>query len=301
MKIISFLIGIFLIIIIAGVFIIRTKRSKLADLLPQELEGWTTDGKDRIYHRNNLYEYIDGGAELYLSYNFKKVLHRIYTAPEQPDILLDLFDMGNSKNAFGVFSHTRETVNNTFGQGSQYTEGLLLFWKDRYYVSVLASPETEESKKAVFTLARHIDDAVKSRGPLPEILSLLPGESLIEESIRYFHHYIWLNSHYFISHENILFINKKTDAVLAKYKDQQNQYLLLLVKYPKEKETVAAYQSFIQNYLPELAGQTMVQIEDSTWTACRRKKNYLVIVFNASEKIVAESMIKRIEQKIEID
>jgi len=129
-------------------------KSDLATLLPDNVEGWNISEKDNIYDRHNLYNYIDGGAELYLSYGFEKVINRIYTAPGQPDILLDLFDIGTSQDAYGVFSHSRETEDETFGQGSQYTAGLLLFWKDHYFVSILAHPETEASKKAIFRLAR---------------------------------------------------------------------------------------------------------------------------------------------------
>ena len=104
--------------------------------------------------RDNLYDYINGGAELYLSYGFNKVINRTYLRPEQPDIVVDLFDMGTSQNAYGVFSHSMETVDAAYGQGSQYSEGLLLFWKDRYYVSIMSYPETTESKKALLALGQ---------------------------------------------------------------------------------------------------------------------------------------------------
>jgi len=296
---IRIILGILLIIIIiAGVLLMRETQSNLADLLPDGPEGWKISGKDRVYNRKNLYEYIDGGAELYLSYDFNKVINRIYSAPGQPDILLDLFDMGSSQDSYGVFSHGREIVEYTFGQGSQYTSGLLLFWKDRYFVSILASPETEESKEAVFTLAGQIDAAIEAEGPLPEILSLLPRESLIEASIRYFHHYIWLNSYYFVAQENILRIDEKTDAVLAKYSDQKKRHILLVVKYPGEKEAETAYENFVQIYLPELSHHPAVKIEDGTWTACRRIHNHIVVVFNADEEMKAISLMKSVENRL---
>ena len=56
-------------------------------------------------------------------------MSKTYQKEGQPEIIVDLFDMGTSQNAYGVFSHARETVEQNFGQGSQYTEGLLIFWK----------------------------------------------------------------------------------------------------------------------------------------------------------------------------
>ena len=273
--------------------------SDLATLLPDTLEGWTVTEEDQIYDRDNLYDYINGGAELYLSYGFQKVINRLYSAPKQPDILLDLFDMGTSEDAYGVFSHSREIEDTAFGQGSQYTAGLLLFWKDRYFVSILAHPETEESKRAVLSLAKKIDAAITNEGPLPEMLNLLPQESLVTGSIRYFHHPIWLNSYYFIADENILHIDETTDVLLAKYGESQARYFLLIVHYPTEDVGMRAYDDFVTHYLPELAEERVVQIEDGTWTGCQFVKNYLIVVLHAPTRENAIHLIEEVQHKID--
>jgi len=270
--------------------------SDLAILLPATVEGWKVIVKDQIYNSNTLYDYINGGAELYLSYGFKEVINRTYSKSGQPDIAVDLFDMKTSENAFGVFSHSREVVDNTFGQGSQYTEGLLLFWKDHYFVSILASPETDESKSAIFNLARKIEKSIKKEGPLPEILSLLPQKSLLRESIRYFRHYAWLNSYYFVADRNILHIDEKTDALLAKYGELGKRYILLLVEYKKNKDAVRAYNDFVKFYLPELSKRRAVQIEDGSWTAGQLSENLLIIVFNAPQKDKAINLIEAVQK-----
>ena len=272
--------------------------SDLTVSLPATIEDWKISAKDQIYNRENLYKYINGGAELYISYGFKKVINRTYSKREQPDIVVDLFDMGTSHNAFGVFSHSRETIDNTFGQGSQYTQGQLLFWKNHFFVSILASPETVESKKAVFNIAGKIEKSIKGKGPLPEILTYLPQRSLVRESIRYFHHYIWLNSHYFVSDQNILHVNENTDALLVKYGERMKRYILLLVKYKNDKDAGVAYNDFIENYMPRLSGEDVIQIEDGTWTACHLAGNYLIIVFNAPVKEKAVHLIEAVKKKI---
>lgn len=298
MKSVVIFLSFFVIVIaVLGVLLMREKASNIARYLPDAPEGWTVSGKDKEYGRKNLYEYIDGGAELYLSYDFQKVVNRIYTAQGQPDILLDLFDMGSSQNAFGVFSHAREVVDTTFGQGSQYTAGLLMFWKNRFFVSILASPETDGSKEAVFDLAGRIDRMIEDEGPLPEILTLLPKGGLVEESIRYFRHYIWVNFYYYIADENILHIDDKTDAVLAKYGEGEDRALLLLVQYTSSEAARMAHDDFVDAYLPELSGRFAVQIEDGTWTGCRIEETLLIVVFNASQESVALDLMERVAQK----
>lgn len=269
----------------------------LALLLPADVDEWRASQKDGIFNPDNLYDYINGGAELYLSYGFQKAVNRTYVSPEQPDIVVDLFDMGTSMNAYGVFSHSMETIDMAYGQGSQYSEGLLLFWKDRYYLSIMSYPETPESKKALLALGRKIETAIKEEGPLPDILDLLPRDSLVRESVRYFRHYAWLNSHYFIADTNILQINDRTDGVLAKYEDNEKKFLLLLVEYKNSQDAQAAHDNFVKHYLPELTHKKTVRIEDGTWTACQLKENLIIIVLNAPEENKALHLMEDVAKK----
>jgi len=235
----------------------QSMEKNLEQLSPEKIEGWQITGEDQTYNQENLYEYINGGAELFLSfflsYDFQQVFSRIYSKPDQPEIIVDIFDMKASYNAFGLFAFSREKEDSTFGQGSQYVPGLLLFWKDRYYISILFSPETKESKEAAFIIAHHIESSIKTEGPLPEILKLLPEDSLISESRRYFRHYIWINSYKFISNDNVLNINDSTEAVMAKYNYGDSKPLLLLIRYPGKSECKTAGNTFIDGYYEKLA------------------------------------------------
>jgi hypothetical protein len=284
-------------LLMTGACSMEIPESDPSSLLPDTIGDWKKTSEDQRFDSESLYTYIDGGAELYISYGFKEVLSRIYSNTGQPDILVDIFDMEDSRNAFGVFSHARETVDSTFGQGSQYTEGSLLFWKDRYFISILASPETKESKKAVFNIAGKIDVSISREGPLPETLDLLPQRSLVEESIRYFRHHIWLNSHYYVADQNILNIDEKTDAVLAKYGETAERHILLLVKYETEGDAKGAFDSFTASYLPELSENCAVQIEDGTWTGCLLSGNLVIVVFNAPGEDQAISLMEAIRER----
>jgi hypothetical protein len=286
-------------ILAVGVTSMSSPSTDLTSLLPDDIGGWRTAGDDQAFTPENLFDYINGGAELYLSYGFNQVLSRTYSNPDRPDIIADIFDMGSSQNAFGVFSHSREIVDDAIGQGSQYTSGLMLFWKDRYYVSILASPETAETKEAVFELARHIDNAIPGEGPLPGILDLLPQDSLDNASVRYFHHYIWLNSHYYVADENIFHIEKDTDAVLAKYDREDSRYLLLVIKYPDAGRAEEGMEGFVTHYAPELDGGPVVQIEDGTWTGCRRTDAVLSVVFNAGSGDAVLKLLDDVEKNID--
>ena len=271
----------------------QSQEVSLTALLPRGVDGWKATGEDRAYGRENLHEYIDGGAELYLSFDLVRVAGRAYVREGQPDIIADIFEMESSRDAFGVFSLQRERSDSTFGQGSQYTGGLLLFWKNKYFVSLLASPETKESREAVEKLAGEIDAAIPGRGSLPGVLGFLPRKSLVPESIRYFHHYAWLNSYYFVAAENILRMDEKTEAVLAKYREGEESAFFLIVRYPDIAAARAARDSFTTHYLRDLPSAKVVRIEDGTWTGCLLEESMLTLVLGASSEVSALRLIER--------
>lgn len=269
--------------------------SEFNKVLPEKIDGWKKAGPPDLYTPENLSNYIDGGAELYLSYNFKNALSLKYKDSADNEIAVDIFDMATSYDAFGVFAHTRETIETGFGQGSEYAAGLLTFWKDRYYVSILAYPETPAKKDVVFRLGRAIAGAIKKEGPLPPILSLLPAENLLPESVHYFHHYIWLNSFYFVSNENVLNIGNDTPAALAKYRQAGTTFFLLLVHYPNPARTEAAAGQFRQKVLGG-AEDGMHTLKEGRWTGLQCHGDLISVVFNAPDVATVREILSKIKE-----
>ena len=268
--------------------------SEFDKILPETIDGWKKAGPPVLYTRQNLSNYIDGGAELYLSYNFMGSLSVKYADPADNEISVDIFDMGTPFDAFGVFAHTRETIETGYGQGSEYADGLLTFWKDRYYVSIMGYPETAALKDVVSKLGRAIAGAIESDGPLPPIIALLPAENLLAETVRYFHHYIWLNSFYFVSNENVLDIGGDTPAALAKYRQAGSTFFLLLVRYPDAARAEAAAGRFRQQVLGG-AAEGMRPLQDGRWTGLQRRGDLVSIVFSAPAAATVRDILAKIK------
>ena len=264
--------------------------------LPPAVNGWDKAAEFSIYTPQNLSDYIDGGAELYISYNFKSLLAVKYTKENNKEMTLDIFDMGNSFNAFGVFAHSRETIDNSVGQGSEYAAGLLTFWKDRYYISILAYPETPEKREAISKLGQLIADEIKTEGLLPPVISLLPGDNVVPESVRFFHHYIWLNSYYFISNENILNIDDNTQGAMGKYRDPGGTFCLVLLLYPDNEQARAAHDRFVRQYLAGALGES-IKTKDGRWARCQLEQNLVAVVLNAPSAETARLFLAKIKNK----
>lgn len=278
-------------LILCGVVGMTSTPVSLDFMLPVEIAGWQKSKADQLYEQEGLYEYINGGAELYFSYGYQKSLTRVYSRENFPDLIVDIFDMGHSYNAYGLFLHNRERIDSAFGQGSQYSPGMLLFWKDRYFISILASPESDETQKAILLLATYIDQRIKTEGLLPNLPGLLPRQARVEKSIRFFYHPIWQNTFYYIADDNLLNISNDAPAVMAQYGEGPQRMVLLLVDYPDEQRAQLAWEQFRQNYLPEAENGRAIRIEDGRWTGALIQDHYIGAVFNAPSQKEGEDLL----------
>jgi hypothetical protein len=79
---------------------------------PDSVPGWTLKEEPRTYRPDDLYEYIDGNADLFLSYGFVQVTVGDYAPTDGSEgwITVDVYDMGAPLHAFGVYRAERAEV-----------------------------------------------------------------------------------------------------------------------------------------------------------------------------------------------
>jgi len=269
----------------------QERSAVLQELLPGSLQGWNLQKTTYFSTNRDLYAYINGGAELYISYGFGAALSCIYTTESQPEVLADVYDLLEPNNAFGVFSQTRETENLQLGQGAYRMPGAVFFWKDRYYVSLSAQEPTKEAENFILALGDYIDKKIPDTGIIPALVKFLPEEGLVPFGYLYFHHYIWLNSYYFIADDNVLNIDDSTDAVLAKYAGTESRQYLLMVQYASKTLASAAYDSFGSSFFPEGLTENCILRNDNTWLAACLADHMIVAVFNGNSRLSANQLL----------
>lgn len=276
---------------------ITTSSKSLTGLLPHEYSGWKAESKDKFYDNETLYNYIDGGAELYISYGFSEVISRRYTKAGQPEIRVDIFDMIKSGNAYGVYTHSRERIEHNYGQGSQTLIGAVLFWKDRFYISILCQTGTTDCDEAIHGLAKAIDAAIPNEGSIPGVVKLLPEDNLVAESVTYFHHPVWLNYFAWLFESNYLNINKETSAVWAKYETTRKRAMLLLVQYPDEHTARLGYDSFKRYFFSNPESGLITKDENDRWLSSRLEGKLFAAVFDAPDKDFPKALLDKIHNK----
>ncbi len=269
----------------------------LSKKLPNHIMGWKAAGQDQIYDPITIFGYINGGAEVYKAYNMRACLSRRYTNPGQPSIVLDIFDMGSSIDAFGVFTHDTDGDVLDIGQDSRFRPAWLSFWKSRFFISIYMEEETAASENTVKRLGRQVAAQISEEGIRPHILSLLPAIGLESKNIRYLHHPAVLNYHYYLSDQNLLNISSKNRVVLAPYHQGKESALLFLATYDDSQTAISALKSFLKHYLPDADASHAALLENGKWSVAGIKGELLAIVLEADSREFAHNLIARVFEK----
>jgi hypothetical protein len=267
---------------------------KMDQLLPKRIAGWSAAGADRHFTRDNIFEYMDGAGEIYLAYDFQRLLVREYEKRAAPRIIAEVYQMSSSEDAYGIFSHDTDGQPVTLGQGAIYAAGLLRFWKDRIFVRVLAEKETGATQAAVMALGKSLDAAIPRAGKKPRLLTGLPLPGLLKESVRYFHTRVSLNAHYFLADSNLLNLSPKTEVVLARYLRNGRKVRLLLCHYADAAAAKAAFEQFNKIYFrdrpaPKSPGR-IEKVERGEFVSARWNEAFLILVFEARDPKTCEAL-----------
>ena len=282
----------------------ETETVDTAMLLHENLGDWVKKPDPVIYDRENIFDYINGAGEVYLSYAFDHVIVARYENPAGLAVRVELFDMGNAADAYGVYSYALEEEET--GIGSAFVRGgsVLCFWQDRFYICVAAEQRDPDPSPIIEEVARAVSQGLPEAGARPSLVDLLPTEGLRPLSERYFHLHYTLNYHYDLARANILNLSAETDAVLGRYRPGST--ILLIIDYGDEgaaRETLISFRQFVaQNRAsaetqetPEAQqGETDRQtLSTAKWkyVSSAQQGRFLLVALNGEDKAAVEALI----------
>jgi hypothetical protein len=202
-----------------GLLQAQATESPLAGLLPDPsgLDGWTIKDEAQAYEGDDLYIYIDGGAEIYQEYGFKRVLAQDYWKGER-SISLEIFEMASPESAYGIFAFKRSKDGTTEGIGSadSMESYYMNFWKGRFLVTLTGMNQDEETMAGIKILARGVDKKIQDSADMPKLLGALPAEGLVPSSRKYLKGKLGLFNIYAFFTEDVFGLK---EAVKADYID----------------------------------------------------------------------------------
>ena len=153
-------------------------------------EDWQIYDQVKQFSPENLYEQINGRAELYLSYDIVKMTYATFEDPANPRQYIELcvYDMGTPTNAFGVFSveRSRDAPSVHFCRAGYRSGASVYVWDGHYYVTAIGSADTEDLQELTVELARNVTNSLMDSDDPVWGLTALPEEDRIRGSLRYF-------------------------------------------------------------------------------------------------------------------
>jgi hypothetical protein len=159
-----------------------TAQKHLLSFVREPLPGHpTARGAPSFYVPANLYKYLDGGADVYLLYDFQVLLHEDLKGG-QTDLTVDIFDMGSAEDAFGMYAAERAPGYDFLDIGTEAyrNEGILNFLQDRYYIKLAGFGPGSDDLLEQF--ARVLSERIAGTRALPSLLEKTPQEHRVKHS-----------------------------------------------------------------------------------------------------------------------
>jgi hypothetical protein len=202
------------------------------DITLPELSGFKKVINYPVYTADNLWDFIDGAADTYLSLGFENVHIAEYKKGKNV-IKLEIYKHKDDIQTFGIYSSERSPSFDFIKIGTQgyKTDGSLNFFKGYYYVKIRTYSKSEKIIQSVEALAIKVSDMLTGSSDMPSALKDFPeeGKKINEES------YI---------KESVLGHEFLSEAFKTLYEVGNNKFSIFLFKKKSAGEaskTVAAY------------------------------------------------------------
>lgn len=140
--------------------------------------GWTPTGEAQHYTGDDLFVYIDGGAEIYQEYGFKQVLAQDYKNASGKSVTLEIYEMIDPSAAYGIFTFKASDKGRAvaIGQAAELDDYYLNFWKGSFLVTTVGFDESEECRRGVVDLSKAADSKIAPAGSRPVLFDAFPAE-----------------------------------------------------------------------------------------------------------------------------
>ncbi len=218
-----------------------------------DLKNWEKSVETREYMPDNLFDYINGAADSYLSYQFKHLWVKEYTVSSGVSIKAEIYEHSDENNAFGIYSIERAPEYNFQKIGSQAYryEDILNMVCGNFYVKLHGYNLPETSWPDLEALARGIAENLDPDAGLPETLEKFPPEDLV------------LNSEMYVN-ENFLGYDFLKHAFASVYSKDDQTFQLFMIKGEDRIDCENMLKSYLKfaSQDPEMAKEGHIVIHD---------------------------------------
>jgi hypothetical protein len=152
-----------------------------------EIKGWKQTGGILTFSPRKLYDYIDGAADLYLTYDFQELKVAEYQNEKKASVTVEIYRHKTPTQAFGIYSQERLSNANFLEIGGQgfIEKDILIFTQANYYVKINSADTGAEDEEVLLTFAKKVAENLGEKGSLPPLLSSFPEEGKKKNSEKF--------------------------------------------------------------------------------------------------------------------
>ena len=123
-----------------------------------EMTGWKQSEEIQTFQPENLFDYIDGAADLYLSYDFQELKVAEYQNQKKASVIVEVYRHRTPTLAFGIYSQERLSNANFLDIGAQgYSEkDILNFVAGNCYIKMNSFKTGPEDQEILLTFAKKV-------------------------------------------------------------------------------------------------------------------------------------------------
>ncbi len=263
-----------------------------------ELKDWPQKDKTNVYDPDNLYEYINGAAEIFLSYDFEKLVSATFESKKNKEhsFTVDIYRHNNSRNGFGIYSQEKPQSGDFLSIGAQgyYEKGVLNFLKGQYYVKISGYSLGDNDKVILIDAAKQVAKKLEGEDRFPTIVEAFPSENKVTGTSRYV-------AKNFLGHS---FLHS---AFITNYKEKDQELELFIIEGENEAELqkmMDGYLAFIEKkgITAETPDKFSLRFQDPYYRSygkmnMKRKGTFLWGLFSKSDDL-GQAYLKRVEENL---
>ena len=215
--------------------------------------GWVKSGQLRTFTSQDLFNQIDGGAELFLEFGFARLRLQAY-ARNKAELTLNAYEMESAAAALGIYlmKMGRETPFPEIAARNSGEEAQVSILKGRYFVQIDNLGNVPASRAEAAALANAFLAGVADESA-PTPLDLLPAEGRVPGSERLLRGPYGLQPYFTFGEGDILQLGGKIFGVVANYRERPDAVSLrFIIPYAGEAQVGSVYDNLLANLDPYL-------------------------------------------------
>lgn len=268
-------------------FAFLTARAYESGLFPR-VDGWKMQEDERVYTAGDLWELINGAADIFLSYDFQD-LHIAEYINSDRIIRVELYRHSSPANTYGIYTAERMPDYPQVSVGSQgyKSEGVLNFMAGNYYVKIMSAGVGAVDEQTLAKVAKMVDHQLAQPLGLPQEIKLLPEDGMV-----------YLSYHYIA--QNFLGYSFFRSAFTANYGAQGEIQLFIIHLTPEEiQKMLAQYRVMVkEENIRQKDGYFIIGDPFNGTVFLQQRDNFLVGVLNTQDETIALGYIRQVTEKL---